>query len=123
CLEANSLAIQLPSLLQSLKLRQLKRVQLLSTKHLGWCHHNLPLGKLEELGLPGILEGADGSNGLIHRRTSTVARLEVASLVSEAFLLILSKILVVWLAPIAVKVSRGGPGMALAATSLIIIGR
>jgi hypothetical protein len=47
--------------LQSLQVSELKRIEALSTEHLG-LHQNLALGKLNQLGLAGVLEIAKRAN-------------------------------------------------------------
>ena len=104
-LEAQTLAVNLSVLLlQGLELCKLQRVQLLATEHLR-SHDHLTLGKLKELRLALILELANGADGLVHGCTGTVAGLEGAALLSKAGpLLVLTLVLVVGLAPVAVKV-------------------
>jgi hypothetical protein len=57
-LQSDCLAVKL----HSLQLIELERIELLTSKQLRLSHHNLALWKLHQLWLPGVLEGADGSN-------------------------------------------------------------
>lgn len=119
-----TLSTQLTVLLKSLKLCKLQGVQLLaSTEHLRGCHDDLALRQLNELGLTGILKLSDRADRLVHGRTSTVTRLEPGILLSESLLLILNLRLIVWLAPISVKVPRGSSSVRrLASTALVLRG-
>jgi hypothetical protein len=120
-LKTETLSIQLSILLQSLELGQLERVQLLTAaEHLRGGHHHLTLRKLDELRLSGVLELANGANGLVHRGAGTMTRLEATAL-TETLLLILALTLVVGLTPVAVKVAGRGSGVSRLATTAVVL--
>jgi len=105
-LESKGLRVDLGTLLHGLlELGNLKRAQLLASKHLGACHHNLALRKLHELWLSRVLEATNRAHGLIHGSSSPVTWLKPPGILwlRKAAHWGLLLLLLLWLSPVAVE--------------------